>query len=240
MSNRPPGGGSCAAGVTTDRPRRLPAGGRGRVRNASDPRWPGAGSGHRSGRHADLPNVHLPAGAHRRAPGLRVRQVVEPDPGGAGALPGLARRRPPRVRLRQRHGCGRRRAAPARPGRPRHPALAGLRRDVAARHLGAAGGLRRRGPGRPRRPGRRLAPGDPHGAGGVAHQPYPRHRRHRRGRPLRPRAGGRSAWSTTPSPRPTCRRHLPSGPTSSSTRPPSTSAATPTSSVGSRRATTTT
>ena len=122
-------------------------------------------------------------------------------------------------------------AAAGRP--PDHPERR-LRRDLPAGRQdlcamgfdvlhGAAGGPGR-GPG-----------GDP--AGDQADlvrdpdQPAAGHRRHRRAGRHRPRVGRDNCWWTTPLPRRTCSSRWPSAPTWCCTRPPSTSAGTPTSSA---------
>ena len=65
------------------------------VRDAGDPRRPGARSRHRSGDHADLPDLDVRAGAGRRQQGLRLLARREPDPRGArdGAREPRGRRR---------------------------------------------------------------------------------------------------------------------------------------------------
>ena len=73
-----------------------------------------------------------------------------------------------------------------------------------------------------------------------ADQPVAGHRRHRRAGRASPTARAHNCWWTTPSPRPTCSSRSPSAPTWCCTRPPSTSAGTPTSSAARWSPTTTT
>ena len=90
-------------------------------------------------------------GEHR---GLRVLAHGQPDAHRARAVPGRARGRGARLRLRQRPGGRGRRAAHAAPGRPRRDPDRRLRRHVApgARGVRADGrAVRRRRPRRPRR-----------------------------------------------------------------------------------------
>ncbi len=122
--------------------------------------------------------------------------------------------------------AGRSRAAPHRR----------VRRHVPIGVAGAGAGRNRVGRGRSHRRvrgGARLGRRHTRGVDRDAHQPHAHDRRHRRGvRRSRTRAA-RSSWSTTRSPRRICNSRSRSVPTWSCTPPPSTSAATPTWSVGS-------
>ena len=204
------------------------------LRDARDPRGPGARSGDRRGDDADLPDLDVRAGGGGRPQGLRLRPRREPDAHRARGVPGLARGRGlrPRVLVRARrddddHASRRsRRARRVRERRLRRhlpDVLAGVR----AEGLPASPTSR---PTRSRHEPRR-APRRAH-----ARSCGSRRRRTRCStsstsapspRPRTPQA--RSSSSTTRSRRRICSSRSSSAPTSSCTRRRSTSAATPTS-----------
>ena len=78
------------------------------VRDARDPRRPGARPGHRGDHHADLPDVDVRPGGGRRAQGLRLLARREPDPDGARDGARVASSRP-RTGSPSRPGSARRR-----------------------------------------------------------------------------------------------------------------------------------
>ena len=138
-----------------------------RLRDAGDPRGPGARRDDGRGRAADQPGDDVRAGRGRKAPGLRVRAQRQPDTQRARGVPRVPRRRGSRARVRERPGGrGRGAAGRSRPGD--HvilptDAYGGTFRLVAA----CARPIRHRlVGGRPRRPRcgrRRLDRRDPHG-----------------------------------------------------------------------------
>ena len=131
------------------------------LRDARDPRRPGAGPDDGRDHDADLPDLDVRAGGGRRPQGLRLRARREPDPDGAADRARLARER----RARDRVLLGSRRDddadAPRQPGRARRPDRGRVRRRLPDDLAGLrAEGLRLRLPAgrpvrRPRRPPRR-------------------------------------------------------------------------------------
>ena len=104
-----------------------------RLRDAGDPRGPGARSDHRRGRPADQPRDDVRPGRGGQAPGLRVRAQRQPDAQRARDVPRVARRRGARARVRERPGRRGRDLPDAVARRPRDPAERHVRRDVPAR-----------------------------------------------------------------------------------------------------------
>ena len=202
------------------------------LRDARDPRGPGAGPGDGRDHDADLPDLDLRAGGGRRPQGLRLRARREPDADRAAGVPRLARGSRARarvlVRARRRDDAH----APALAGRPRRRRQRRLRRHLPHVHAGLrAEGLPLHVPhagrdlDRARRAPRRA---DEVRLARDADEPGAEHRRHRGGvRGGRTRSA-RSSSSTTPSRRRTSSSRSRSAPTSCCTRRRSTSAATPT------------
>ena len=216
----------------------LPTSPRARLRHPGGARRPGVRS-HDGRRHPPgALLVDVCPGRHRRpARRLRVRPQRQPDPHRARDAAGGDRGRPARAVVRV--GPRRRGRPPARRARARRRGAARqrrLRRDVPPHRAHP----RAVGSGRPRRRHERPRP-----------RSRPRSRSARRAscgsrhRAIRccasPTSPGSRGWATPPerswssttrSPRPHCSSRSPTAPTSSSTRPRSTSAATPTSSAG--------
>ena len=206
--------------------------GRDAVRDARDPRRPGARP--RVGRHhdADLPDLDLRAGGGRCPQGLRLRACRQPDANRAPGVPRVARRSRARagvlVRARRRDDAH----APALARRPRRRRQRRLRRHLPHVHPGLrAEGLPLHVPHRGRdlvRTGRASGGADEARLARDADQPSAQHRRHRGGiggRARGRRAGRRRQHVRDAVPPAAARR---SEPTPSSTRRRSTSAATPT------------
>ena len=78
------------------------------LRDARDPRGPGARPGDRRGHDADLPDLHVRAGGGRRPQGLRLLARREPD-AHARSRPASRRSRAPSTASRSRPGSARRR-----------------------------------------------------------------------------------------------------------------------------------
>ena len=210
--------------------------GRHGLRDARDPRRPGARPDDGRGDDADLPDLDLRAGGGRRPQGLRLLAHRQPDAHGARDLP-----REPRGR--------RRTATPSRPGSARRrrscTSLSPGDRVVTVNDV--YGGTYRmfsqvyepKGYEFAFVPPDELAARDRRADAARlardADEPAAEHRRHPRGRGRRPRRRRARSSSTTPSPRRTSSSRSRSAPTSSSTRRRSTSAATRTSSAASRR-----
>ena len=155
------------------------------LRDARDPRRPGARGALRIGERPDLSDVDVRAGRGRPAEALGLRPGREPD---ARGLPGgarRARRGHARVRVRERDGGGDHAAAHVAARRSRDPGERRLRRDVPAareRPVGLGPGVVHRRPGR-----RGGAPGgdpshDQARVGRDAVEPDAEDRRSRRGR----------------------------------------------------------
>ena len=85
-------------------------GSRDAVRDAGDPRRPGARPRHRRDHDADLPDLDVRAGGGRRPQGLRLRTRREPDAHGAPGVHRLARGRRARPRVLVRARRARRRS----------------------------------------------------------------------------------------------------------------------------------
>ncbi len=235
-SRREPCGCHDAAVHDADRP--------GRVRHAGRPRRRRAGRADRRGRPADLPDLDLRPGRRRpAAPRLRVRPIAEPDPRAPRARRRAARGRHDRDRLRLRLGGHRR---DRRAGRCRATRSWSATTSTAARirylervHRGKGIDcpLRRPGLG----PGRALGGALRADAAGLVREPdQPAsqaggHRGHGRDRAPasrrgRPAAAGRRGQHVRLAGAPAAAAAW--GPTSSSTRRPSTWPATPTPILG--------